>query len=120
MYRIIDSNGNFIGITNTLKYIRYDAQAKMIFPTPIAEMANGILIGGEPYNINEEYIPHRPIVTILNMDDDEYIYSTYNKLQENINDISFLQNLIMYQDNEMSSIEDALMELDNQMAEEEN
>lgn len=118
MYQVIDSNGNFIGITNNLKYIRYDTKEKMIFPTPLAEFADGILIGGEPYNIKEEVIPNRPIVAILDMDDEEYIYSTYNNLQQNINDISFLQNLIMYQDNELSSIEDALMELDNQLAEE--
>lgn len=116
MFKIISQAGEIIGFTDELQYIKYDTENKVIRPTFLKEIANGILLDGYPYNLNLETIPNHPIVSIEEIANGEYIFSTYNQIVKNNSDINSMEQIILSQDNSIGMMEEAIMELDNNQA----
>ena len=117
MYRIAERGGaNLIGLVEKVRYITYDAASGMFFQAFGAQDADGVAVGGVPYNFgDEEKIPDAPFVDISEIDGGEYLFSEHNEVVKNTDEIDELQQLILEQDNELCLTQEAVMKLDNQI-----
>lgn len=118
MYQVKNSQtGELLGLITEPKYIKYDANTKTLLFVNNPEIADGIAVDGQAYNLNEEIIPNAPLVKLRMVDSGEYSFNMHNETVKNIEDIETMQTIMLDQDNLVGMLEDALMDLDNQIAE---
>ena len=116
MYKVTKRNfGELVGFADKLRYITYDENSNTFCQAFGANDADGIAIGGNPYNIgNEEKIPDADFVDINEIDNGEYHFQTNQQVVKSTDDISNMQDLILEQDNNLCLMQEAIMDLDNQ------
>lgn len=117
MFRVTKRNsGELVGFCDNIRYITYDANSGTCCQAFGADDADGIAIGGNPYNIgNEEKIPGVGFVDIDEVDSGEYHFQTNNQVVKSTGEIADMQGLILEQDNTICIMQEAIMEIDNQL-----
>ena len=117
MFKVTKRNiGELVGLCDNIRYITYDANSGTFCQAFGADDADGIAIGGNPYNIgNEEKIPGADFVDIDEIDNGEYHFQTNNQVVKSAGEIADMQGLILEQDNTICIMQEAIMEIDNQM-----
>lgn len=117
MYKITNIRTNQVaGFAEKLNYIKYDSTHKVFLKALTENAADGIVVDGEVYSINDHEIPNIDQARIEIVDNGEYLFNNHNETVKNTSDVNVMQQLWLDSDNTTNSIEEALMDLDNQMA----